>query len=195
MPLSSDLPHSHAQDLYSLLLKPYVKSTGSWKIISDEIRDLTDYLNIYWEYLNQKKAYWSKYKSSLALAKTLDKNLSRAMSNSWRGIQKSRPGCERGRFGCSCCCERCSFSDIREQYAKAKILWKAPFISSNWSNRILPWLLTCLDICRRNINEILTEGSQIIQNLLPVLRECRTRAQRVISRKEQKTLQAPNQHC
>ena len=46
MPLSSDLPHSHAQDLYSLLLKPYVKSTGSWKIISDEIRDLTDYLNI-----------------------------------------------------------------------------------------------------------------------------------------------------
>ena len=45
MPLSSDLLHSHAQALYSLLLKPYAKSTGSWKTISDGIRHLEDCLN------------------------------------------------------------------------------------------------------------------------------------------------------
>ena len=42
MPLSSDLLHSHAQALYTLLLKPYVKSTGSWETIPDGIQDLAD---------------------------------------------------------------------------------------------------------------------------------------------------------
>ena len=36
MPLSSDLLHLHAQALYSLLLKRYVKSTGSWKTMGFE---------------------------------------------------------------------------------------------------------------------------------------------------------------
>ena len=76
MPLSSDSLHSHAQALYSLLLKPYVKSTGSWKTISDGIRDLADCLNNYREYFNRKKADLSKYKSSLAPAKTLYENSS-----------------------------------------------------------------------------------------------------------------------
>ena len=76
MPLSSDLLYSHAQALYSLLLKPYMKSTGSWKTISDGIRDLADCLNNHREYLNRKKADSSKYKSSLAPAKTLDENSS-----------------------------------------------------------------------------------------------------------------------
>ena len=75
MPLSSDLLHLHAQALYSLLLKPYVKSTGSRKTISDRIRDLADCLNNYREYLN-RKADSSKYKSSLAPAKTLNENSS-----------------------------------------------------------------------------------------------------------------------
>ena len=44
MPLSSDLLHSYAQVLYSLLLKLYVKSTGSSKTISDGMRDLADCL-------------------------------------------------------------------------------------------------------------------------------------------------------
>ena len=57
-------------------MKPYVKSTGSWKTISDGIRDLADCLNNYWEYLNQKKADLSKYKSSLTPAKTNDENSS-----------------------------------------------------------------------------------------------------------------------
>ena len=48
-PLSSDLLHSHTQALYFLLLKPYVKSIGSWKTISDEIRDLAHCLNSYQE--------------------------------------------------------------------------------------------------------------------------------------------------
>ena len=74
MPLSSDLLRSHAHALYSLLLKPYVKLTGSWKTISDGIRDLADCLNNYREYLNRKKADSRKYKSSLAPAKTLDEN-------------------------------------------------------------------------------------------------------------------------
>ena len=43
----------------------------------------------------------------------------------------------------SCCRERrCSYFNIREQYAKSKIFLKAPFISPNWSHHILPrWLL------------------------------------------------------
>ena len=52
MALYSDVLHSHAQVLYSLLLKPYVKSTESWKKISNGIQDLADCLNNYLEYLN-----------------------------------------------------------------------------------------------------------------------------------------------
>ena len=63
IPLLSDLIHSHVQALYFLLLKPYAKSTGSWKAISDGIRDLADSLNNYREYFNQKKGDSSKYKS------------------------------------------------------------------------------------------------------------------------------------
>ena len=58
MPISSKLLHSHAQALYSLLLKTYVKSSGSWKTISDAIWDSVDYLNNYQEYLNRKKLIW-----------------------------------------------------------------------------------------------------------------------------------------
>ena len=46
------------------------------KTISDGIRDLADCLNNYREYLKSKKAGSSKYKSSLAPAKTIDKNSS-----------------------------------------------------------------------------------------------------------------------
>ena len=41
----------------------------------DWIRDFAVCLNNYREYLNRKKADLSKYKSSLAPAKTLDENL------------------------------------------------------------------------------------------------------------------------
>ena len=58
MPISSKLLHSHAQALYSLLLKTYVKSSGSWKTISDAIWDSVDCLNNYQEYLNRKKLIW-----------------------------------------------------------------------------------------------------------------------------------------
>ena len=74
MTLSLEVLHLHALALYFFLLKPYLKSTGSWKTISDGIRDLEDCLNNYCEYLNWKKADSSKYKSSLAQA--LDKNSS-----------------------------------------------------------------------------------------------------------------------
>ena len=55
MSLSTDLLQLHSQALYYLLLKPYRKSTGSWKTISAGIQDLADCLNNYREYLNQKK--------------------------------------------------------------------------------------------------------------------------------------------
>lgn len=44
VPLSSDVLHSHDQVLYSMLLKPYVKLTRSWKEISDGIRHLSKQL-------------------------------------------------------------------------------------------------------------------------------------------------------
>ena len=74
--LSSELLYSHAQPLHFLLLKPYVTPTGSWKTISAGIRDLADCVNNYREYTNQKNADSSKYKSSLAPAKTLDEHSS-----------------------------------------------------------------------------------------------------------------------
>ena len=87
-------------------MKPYVKSTGSWKTISDGIRDLADCLNNYWEYLNQKKADLSKYKSSLTPAKTNDENSSIRHLEPFGNLDKtwkSRLRCKRGGFGYSCC--------------------------------------------------------------------------------------------
>ena len=147
MPLSSDLLHAHAQVLYYLLLKPYVDSTGSWKTLSDEMQDLKDCLNNFREYLNRKKADSSKYNKN-SWWKCIYKT-SRSMWKSWLHIWRPRLGCERGRFRCSCYCKRsCSYSDIQEQYAKAKIFWKTLIIRLNWSYRILPWWLTYFNICR-----------------------------------------------
>ena len=47
MLLSSELLHSQTQTLYSLLLKWYVKSAGSWKTISGGMQDLENCLNNY----------------------------------------------------------------------------------------------------------------------------------------------------
>ena len=47
MLLSSELLHSQTQALYSLLLKWYVKSAGSWKTISGGMQDLENCLNNY----------------------------------------------------------------------------------------------------------------------------------------------------
>ena len=44
---SSELLHSQTQTLYSLLLKWYVKSAGSWKTISGGMQDLENCLNNY----------------------------------------------------------------------------------------------------------------------------------------------------
>ena len=68
MSLSSDLIHSYAQTLYSLLLKPYMKSTGSWKT-SDKTEDLADCLNNNREYFNKKKPDLSKRKISFGTSK------------------------------------------------------------------------------------------------------------------------------
>ena len=81
-----------------------------------------------------KKADSSKYKNSLAPTKALDKNSSirylEPCKNLGETYDKSRLGCKRGRFGCSCCCERsCSYSNIREKYAKTKIFLKVLFVS------------------------------------------------------------------
>ena len=51
-------------------------TSRSWKTISDGIRDLAYCVKNYQEYLNWKKDDSSKYKSSLAPAKTLDENSS-----------------------------------------------------------------------------------------------------------------------
>ena len=47
MLLPSELLHSQTQALYSLLLKRYVKSAGSWKTISGGMQDLENCLNNY----------------------------------------------------------------------------------------------------------------------------------------------------
>ena len=64
LPLSSDLLHLHAQALYSLLMKPCVKPTRSWKTISDGIYSRFGRLSKQLQrVLNSKKLIWINTKA------------------------------------------------------------------------------------------------------------------------------------
>jgi hypothetical protein len=54
LPLSAMQLHSHSQALYSLLLKPVVNSSASWKKAGEDIKQLADCLAAYVNYLNDQ---------------------------------------------------------------------------------------------------------------------------------------------
>ena len=189
LPLSADLLNSHAQALYGLLLKPYMKTSIAWKNASEIIRHLADCLNAYKEYLENKKHESTKNKQSLKPARTLDEN----------STIEHKDACD----------------VLYEQYAKIdKSIRDAgvhnPIIFTE-NEHTVPFennmqrlryfeninLTVPIDIVRfcpggshttivalvqveenRDKNAMLTEGGRLLQKLRPQMRECHTRAQK-----------------
>ena len=120
LPLSSDLLHLHAQALYSLLMKPCVKPTRSWKTISDGIYMRFGRLSKQLQrVLNSKKLIWINAKALWYQQKLVMK-----IPEPCENFDENYEDLElyvRDGFGCSCYKRKCSYSNFQEQYAKAKI--------------------------------------------------------------------------
>ena len=149
---------------------------------------MADCLNNYREYLNRKKADSSKYKSSLAPAKTLDENSTIRHLEPCENLDKTYENLDR---------------EVREAGLGAPVVVKGvhtPIFEKNMQRlRFFEKLhlsvpTELIAFCPggshtsifavvqvkegQNINEILTEGGRIIQKLRPVSRKCHTRAQK-----------------
>lgn len=72
-PLSASLLDSHAQALYSLLMKPVVNSSTSWKQGAEDIKQLADCLIAYKEHLIVQNETAQANQSKLYPVRTIDK--------------------------------------------------------------------------------------------------------------------------
>ena len=166
-----------------------MKSTESWKTISDGIRDLADCPNNYREYLNRKKADLSKYKSSVAPAKTLNENSSirdlELCENLDKTYENLDPDVGETGLGVPAVVKRGVHTPIFESNMQRLRFFEKLHLSV--PNDLIAFypgdshisIFVVVQVKEgRNISEILTEGGRIIQKLRPVLRECHTRAQK-----------------
>ena len=166
-----------------------MKSTGSWKTISDGIRDLAYCLKNYQEYLNWKKADSSKCKSSLAPAKPLNENSSIRHLEPCENLDGTYENLDQ---------------DMREMGLGVPVVVKEGAHTPIFENN-MQWLrffeklqlsvpTDLIAFCPggshisifavvqvkegRNINEILKDRGGIIQKLRPILREYHTLVQK-----------------
>lgn len=73
LPLKSTELNSHAETLYSLLMKPVINSSVPWKMAGTQIRELADCLAAYSAYQKKQTEEMKAYQTSDYPARTIDK--------------------------------------------------------------------------------------------------------------------------
>lgn len=202
-PLSASLLDSHAQALYSLLMKPVVNSSVSWKQGAEDIKQLAECFTAYKEYLVVQNKTAKENQSKLYPVRTIDKE----------ATIEHRYGNLSGQI-------REKYVDINEAVTSAGIM--APVVFDEYKHLDKPFesnlerfryfqdlQLKCpVDIIRfspggssvstvcivqvsnqnRSNAEMLTQGARLLQTVRPNLKEYHTRAQRRLFKEKLKNV-------
>ncbi|VDH89562.1 Hypothetical predicted protein [Mytilus galloprovincialis] len=202
-PLSASLLDSHAQALYSLLMKPVVNSSPSWKQGAEDVKQLADCLIAYREHLLVQNETTQANQSKLYPVRTIDKE----------ATIEHRRGNLLGQI-------KDKYGKINEAVFNAEVMvpvvfdeskhLNKPFESNTERFRFFKDLqLKCpIDIIRfspggssvsticivkvsgqnRSEPEMLTQGARLLQTVRPKLKEYHTRAQRRMFRENLKNV-------
>ena len=189
IPLAADTLNSHAQALYSLLLKPCAKSSSMWRAFAIDIKNLADCLNGYRDYLGKKRVANETNRRSLTPAKSIDQNATVEHREPCKNVDEKYGRIENCVLG----------AGINEPVILLEQEHTPYFDNSKQRLRFYEDLHLSVPVdlftfCpggsrtsvfavvqiadKRSMNEMMTESARMLQKLRPNFKEVHTRAQK-----------------